>query len=168
MTLEEAYIRYRPWAVKKVRVWLHMSADVPFYVAEDIVQDAFESMLRSGLADADVEYPAALVKRVCRWSFGKWMTAETRGCRDARVTRSLDELLAHDPELDWPCPRTDTAASALALVDIRDGLGAISPAFWRALLRSALTPMPMGRERKTADTMATRARRRLRERETAA
>jgi DNA-directed RNA polymerase specialized sigma24 family protein len=167
--IAEIYASHRGWAVSIVKRWMQGylggAAPAGMDVAEDIVQEAFIQLLQSTDL-GDVRHPHAVVKQVCRWHFNTWVRTRTADKRDARKSASLNALLATNEDLDWPCARTNTEESALALLEIEEGLSVVSLALRKALLKHVFGDQEPGTvEYRTANQLAWRARKQIAARE---
>lgn len=137
MTLEEAFENYRMWAVRKVGSWL-LACRGPVDAADDIVQEAFISLVRT--AQTDIQYPAALIEKACKNRYLDWVRDNKRMKRDFMRATSMQWILEADPELEWACPKTDVEASALARVEITERLRTVTPYAARQMVRAVLDP----------------------------
>lgn len=137
MTLEDAYAAYHKWAVKKVASWLITSGQ-PVDAADDIVQEAFVSLVRT--QQDDLHHPAPLIERACKNRFLDWNRDRERTKRDTRKSVSIQKLQSDQPGWDRPCPMADTETSALCRVEIAERLKGVTPHTARLMVRRVVDP----------------------------
>lgn len=140
MTLEEAYAEHREWAVNVVKTWARQWGVTPVHqFSEDVVQDAFLDLFRGRMRD-ETGIGRGLVVHAVKWRWNVALNARFKKRRDVRLTRSIDAFRETDEDWDVANRWANTEASALARVEIAEGLGRLKPRGRRALLDYALTP----------------------------